>query len=245
MSSKEPEERSIAARWGGSDKLAEQFCPVSSFFLAHYPELKSRPVKGSPGGMPAGLSSAEAMLVIQLLDFKWGEDAPFPKVDTIGKRMGITGRSVRTLLARLIGLGFLRREIRVHKSSRYHLDGLFEALEELYDALAEKDDGTPKGTQLPDGSLFVGKMKDGKPHGRGKATYPDSSTYTGEWKNGFRHGRGVWTWPDSSSYAGQWANGFQNGRGTATAADGTTRIGEWKAGQWVEPTTANTGTEAA
>lgn len=235
--SDEPAERRIAARWGGSEKLAEQFCPVSSMFLAHYTELKSRPVNGAPGGMPAGLGSAEAMLVIHLLDFKWDEEAPFPKVETLAKRMGISDRSVRTLLKRLEDLGFLRREIRVHKSSRYHLDGLFEALEELYDAIAaEKDDGKPKGTPLPDGSTYFGALKDGKPHGRGKAFYPDSSNYTGEWKNGFRHGRGSWTWPDSSSYAGEWKGGLQHGRGTLTAADGTKTVGEWKEGQFIAPT---------
>jgi len=232
----DPEEnRTIAARWGGSEKLAEQFCPVSSFFLSHYPELKSRPVNGHGGGMPAGLASTEAMLVIHLLDFKWGEDAPFPKVDTLAKRMGLTDRSIRTILKRLEDLGFLRREIRVHKSSRYHLDGLFEALEELYDAEAAKKEAElqPKGIPLPDGGVYIGATKDGKPHGRGKATYPDSSSYAGEWKNGAREGRGAWTYPDSSSFSGEWKSGMPNGRGLFIAADGTKFVGEWKDGQWV------------
>lgn len=115
----------IAARW--TERLATRFCPVSSFFLANYHRL-------SPHDGANGLSSAEAMLLIHLMDFKWTADAPYPTTNTIAKRMGISQRQVRATLQRLEGLGFLRRERpSLTGANRYRLEPLFEKLEALLD----------------------------------------------------------------------------------------------------------------
>ena len=124
MSEKKPE-FSITSRW--TPKLAAKFCPVSSFFLANYHRLQ--PLPGA-----RCLSSSEAMLLIQILDHKWTVKAPFPAVATLAKRMGISTRAVRSNLRSLETSGYLRREFRSNgKTSLYHLDGLYAALEQLFD----------------------------------------------------------------------------------------------------------------
>jgi hypothetical protein len=44
---------------------------------------------------------------------------------------------------------------------------------------------------FPDGSKYIGQMKDGKRHGHGRFVNPDGSEYRGEFKNGEPHGKGI------------------------------------------------------
>lgn len=112
----------VAERW--TPLLGEQFCPVSSAFLRYYHRLQPAP------GV-RGLNSTEALLVIHLMDHKWGEAAPFPGVETLAERLGLSDRAVRKALARLGECGYVVREPVPGRSNRYRLDGLFAALEEL------------------------------------------------------------------------------------------------------------------
>ena len=58
--------------------------------------------------------------------------------------------------------------------------------------------------------------------------YPDGSVYVGEVKDGKEHGRGTYTWPDGTKYEGEWKDGeFWNG--TFTDVDGSKK--EWKDGK--------------
>jgi Helix-turn-helix domain len=114
---------SVEARW--SKLLAERFCPVSSFFLHSYHRL-------CPHAGARGLNSSEAMLIIQLVDFKWGADAPWTTVPLLAKRMGLTPRQVRATLRSLEQLGYVKRAPSMTGGpNRYHLEGLFAALEKL------------------------------------------------------------------------------------------------------------------
>lgn len=112
----------VSERW--TSPLARQFCPVSSAFLQHYHRL--RPAPGAPG-----LNSTEALLIIHLMDYKWDQRAPFPAVETLAQRMGMSDRAVRKAVARLEACGYVVREQVPGRSNRYRLDGLFAALEEL------------------------------------------------------------------------------------------------------------------
>ena len=71
------------------------------------------------------------MVIIHLVSFKWDRNAPFPSLRTVAKRMGITPPSVRTHLRSLEAKQILFREMQVGQTNRFHLDGLFKALEEL------------------------------------------------------------------------------------------------------------------
>jgi len=119
-------DRSIEQRW--TKKLAKPFCAISSYFLEHYAELTPHP--GAKG-----LTSTEAMLIVQLMDFKWDERAPYPTVKTLATRLGISTRQTRATVQRLESLGYLRRDPFLNGGpNRYYLDGLFRALENMKDA---------------------------------------------------------------------------------------------------------------
>src|SRR5579872_6120930 len=68
--------RSIAVRWGSSRLFDEGFLGVPAAFLKYYTLLE--------------LTAGEAMFVLQLMSFKWNEQAPFPSYKTLAQRMGIT-----------------------------------------------------------------------------------------------------------------------------------------------------------
>ena len=62
-------DRSLAKRWGNHETLFDNgWVGVPIIFLAHYGNLIQY----------GGLTAAEAMFVLQLMTFKWSEDAPFP-----------------------------------------------------------------------------------------------------------------------------------------------------------------------
>jgi hypothetical protein len=44
---------------------------------------------------------------------------------------------------------------------------------------------------FPDGSKYIGQIKDGKRHGHGRFINPDGSEYRGEFRNGEPHGKGI------------------------------------------------------
>ena len=126
-------------RW--TPKLGQRFCPVSSFFLENYHRLGTHDeVKKEKG-----LSSTEAMLIIQIMDFKWTADRPFPAVGTLAIRMGLTKRTVRSTLQRLEEKRLIKREYRKNtgrSTTLYCFDGLFQSLEKLL----EQDENLKKST---------------------------------------------------------------------------------------------------
>lgn len=124
--------RSVEVRW--TARLAKSFCPVSSYFLANYHRLR-------PHEQAKGLTSTEAMVLIQIMDHRWDERAPFPAMKTLAQRMGLAARTIRAAIKNLEDLGYIRRERSIWGGpNRYHFKGLFEALEKLMDEDAAKRD---------------------------------------------------------------------------------------------------------
>ena len=123
------DKRSVETRW--TPKLAKKFCMISSFFLANHHRL---PAHG-PG--TRSLNSTEVLILIHIVDYKWDARAPFPAVKTLAKRMGITDRAVRAALQTLENAGYLQRERTAGGPNRYHLQGLFDALEKLMNTTEE------------------------------------------------------------------------------------------------------------
>ena len=63
----------ISVRFG--DPILEHgFTTVPTLFLEHYADL--------------GMTTNEAMFVIQLFSFWWGIPCPYPRLNTVAKRMG-------------------------------------------------------------------------------------------------------------------------------------------------------------
>ncbi len=88
------------------------------------------------------------MLIIQLIDYKWDEAAPFPSIGTLAKRMGNSPRHVRDTMKKLEDLGYLKRIARAYGGSNMiDLSGLFSALEKLQAEDAAKVDQAAVGVQ--------------------------------------------------------------------------------------------------
>ena len=84
--------------------------------------------------------------------------------------------------------------------------------------------------KFPDGTIYVGQIKNNEITGTGKYFFPNGTTYTGEVLNGFRHGFGKFeSIKEELSYEGNWKNGLKNGFGTMKKK-GSTYEGNWKDG---------------
>lgn len=121
---------SFAKRWALSLK-EDGFVPVSTFFLENYHRLK-----------PFDLTYGEAMFVIHLMQHKWDENAPFPAYKTIAHRMHVSAKSARRWAASLEQKGYLKREMRVGATNRFHLKGLMDALVSLKKTRGKTEKGS-------------------------------------------------------------------------------------------------------
>jgi DNA-binding FadR family transcriptional regulator len=85
-----------------------------------------------PHNQAQGLTSLEAMVIVQIVSHKWDERAPFPALGTIAERLSVSRRTIRGALERLEDFGYVRREFSsTGGTNRYHFDGLVRALESL------------------------------------------------------------------------------------------------------------------
>ena len=109
--------RNLASRWGSSQLFEEGFVGVPTAFLRHYTKLN--------------LSNSEAMFVLQLMAFKWNENAPFPSCKTLAARMGITTEMARRHAKSLEGKSLLIRVKRTGQSNAFDLRPLSSALEQV------------------------------------------------------------------------------------------------------------------
>lgn len=114
---------SVATRW--TPALAQQWTPVSNYFLENYTRLRS-PVAGQ-----RSLNPTEAMLLIQLVSFKNGARNPYPSAKTLAKRLGMSDRAVRTALGELEARGLITRIPNEGRANAFDLSGLFKSLETL------------------------------------------------------------------------------------------------------------------
>ena len=73
----------------------------------------------------------------------------------------------------------------------------------------------------PDGSVYQGRIQDGKPHGFGKSTMITGEIYEGEHRNGRFEGKGKLTLSDQSYFIGSFKN-HKVHKGTMYFTDGKT-----------------------
>ncbi|KAG2410392.1 Phosphatidylinositol 4-phosphate 5-kinase [Vigna angularis] len=81
---------------------------------------------------------------------------------------------------------------------------------------------------FPNGDVYIGKMKDVLPHGKGKYTWSDGTVYEGDWVDGKMTGKGVITWPRGAKYEGEFCGGYLHGHGTFTHSTGCIYTGGWR-----------------
>ena len=95
----------------------------------------------------------------------------------------------------------------------------------------ETDVEEPVRIDYSNGSVYVGEIVSGKPHGQGTRTFTNGDKYVGEWKNGKENGNGKRNSPDGRNYVGEWKDGREHGQGTFTFPNGKKYVGEWKEGR--------------
>ncbi len=88
------------------------------------------------------------------------------------------------------------------------------------------------------GGEYIGEVKDGIPHGKGKVTWQSGSFYKGEWKDGAFDGRGIFVLgfntdpnikvPFIEMYEGEYQGGMRHGKGILTKFETETIKGKNK-----------------
>ena len=95
-----------------------------------------------------------------------------------------------------------------------------------------KDTLTNLEITLPEGR-YVGRAKNGIPHGVGELTYNEHDSrksYKGEFKDGMRHGKGKLTFRNDTYYDGEWVNDRYEGYGEEKLTGENTLEGIFVAG---------------
>jgi hypothetical protein len=111
-------DKSLIARWGNHDKFFDKgFVGIPARFLELYAKLEPHP-----------LTAGEAMFVLELMSFKWTEDAPYPGYKRIAERMNVSDKMVRRYAQNLEAKTYLRRLVRKNQTNLFDLNGLFKAL---------------------------------------------------------------------------------------------------------------------
>ena len=75
------------------------------------------------------ITATQAMLVLQIMAYKWDERLPFPSISKIAKHLGIGVSQVRAHLQRLEKAGLLKRRYRKGRSTEYDFSELLRKLE--------------------------------------------------------------------------------------------------------------------
>jgi len=107
----------LAVRWGSFQLFDEGFVGIPAALLTRYAKL--------------GLSTGEFVFVLELMVFKWDEQAPFPSYNTLAQRMGITTEMTRRHAKSLETKGMLKRLRRVGQSNAFDLLPLTHTLKAL------------------------------------------------------------------------------------------------------------------
>ena len=82
-----------------------------------------------------------------------------------------------------------------------------------YGILNNEDPDNPCSIHFPDGTVFIGTIKNNEITGEGTYTFEDGSTYSGQVLNGLREGKGTFKTLDGIVYEGEWKNGLKHGKG--------------------------------
>ena len=94
------------------------------------------------------------------------------------------------------------------------------------------DDDKYITTEMPNGDIYKGEIKNGMKHGKGTLTTRNNRSYEGDWENDKPHGFGINTFPNGKIYTGNFSKGKPIGDGQWTYSDGRTYYGTWINGEF-------------
>ena len=96
------------------------------------------------------------------------------------------------------------------------------------------NDNVERGELMIGNDKYVGDIKNGKPHGKGRITYAAGDHrkyYDGDWYEGKRHGQGTLVWNSGEKYVGDWYEGKMHGQGTLVWNHGDKYVGDFDNGK--------------
>lgn len=76
---------------------------------------------------------------------------------------------------------------------------------------------------------YTGPVRNGLPHGTGKALYKSGDRYEGGFVDGKMQGRGIYDWTSGARYDGEWLADEMHGQGTYRFRTGKVYVGELRA----------------
>ena len=79
--------------------------------------------------------------------------------------------------------------------------------------LHNEDPENPSTLYFPDGTKYIGTVKNNRITGEGTYIFSNGDTYTGKVVNGLREGYGVFKSNKNILYEGEWKNGLKQGKG--------------------------------
>lgn len=124
--------RNLIARWGGNDSVfADGFVGVPTVLLTHM---------GSIGD--EGLTPAEAVFALQVMSFKWDDEAPYPSYGRVARQMGVSETYARKLARSLEDKDLLIRRPREGTTNKFDFRPLFMQLAEIGEEI-ERGAATP------------------------------------------------------------------------------------------------------
>ena len=98
-----------------------------------------------------------------------------------------------------------------------------------YGILDNSDPENPSIINFPDGTKYVGTVKNNRITGEGTYTFSNGDTYTGNVLNGLRDGFGVFKSHKNIYYEGEWKKGLKHGKGKISQGNMELE-GEWDKG---------------
>ena len=81
------------------------------------------------------------------------------------------------------------------------------------------------------GDYYLGTMRDGMRHGRGRYEWAHGPVYEGEYQQDMPHGQGLYVWPNGDQYSGEFAQGVRHGKGRYTWGPENFYEGEYRFGE--------------
>ena len=85
-----------------------------------------------------------------------------------------------------------------------------------------------KKKKYPNGDVYNGEMKKGKPYGEGQMIYANGNIYFGRWFNGYKHGFGIMNYANGNVYEGYWEDDNKHSKGTMKYENGDVYKGLWQ-----------------
>ena len=98
-----------------------------------------------------------------------------------------------------------------------------------YGLLHNIDEENPSTLNFPDGTQYIGTVKNNRITGEGKYIFKNGDIYEGQVVNGLRNGFGVFKSSNNIIYEGEWKNGLKHGKGKIIQGNMELE-GEWEKG---------------